>query len=254
MKILISTFLLFITLSIHAQNITDNKGLKQGPWETKYPNGSMRYKGVFKDGKPVGEFKRFYESGSTRIVQQFYKNDISYAKVFYENGTLAAEGKYIGEKKDSVWRYYSFYEKVLRMTETYKNGVLEGPTCRYHNNGKVSEELIYANNRKNGTWKQFSLDGKLSLQAIYVNNERVGIFTTYYPNGMIEINGRIEHGLAEGAWRYYDENGKEKSVINYSKGIADTQLELDKQQQEFMMKLEMNKGRIPEPSENDVKF
>jgi antitoxin component YwqK of YwqJK toxin-antitoxin module len=254
MKILISIFTLLFALSIQAQNITDSKGLKQGPWETKYPKGTLKYKGVFKDGKPVGEFKRFYETGSLRIAQTFRTNGSSFAKVYYENGVLAAEGKYLGEKKDSIWRYYSYYEKVLRMTETYKNGSLEGLTCRYHNNGKVSEELTYVNGKKNGPWKQYTTDGKLSLKATYVNDERTGVFTTFYENGMIEINGRIENGLAEGAWRYFDENGNEKSVINYSKGIADTQLELDKQQQEFMMKLEMNKGRIPEPSENDVKF
>jgi len=254
MKILTCLLALTLALSVQAQNITDSKGLKQGSWEGKFPKGSIRYKGVFKDGKPVGEFKRFYESGAVRITQQFRTDGSSYAKIFYENGILAAEGKYVGEKKDSIWKYYSFYEKVVRLTETFKNDALEGPMIRYHNNGKVSEELMYANNKKNGPWKQYSYEGKLILKAQYVNDERVGVFTTYHENGMVEINGRIEHGLAEGTWRYYDDKGNEKSVINYSKGIADTQAELDKQQQEFMMKLEMNKGRIPEPTENDVKF
>ena len=45
------------------KNYTDINGLKQGYWQKKYYNGNIKYEVYFKNNKPIGEFKRFYESG-----------------------------------------------------------------------------------------------------------------------------------------------------------------------------------------------
>lgn len=250
-KILFLLASLLFSFSSMAQNFTDAKGLKQGPWEAKYSNGTTRYKGTFKDGKPVGEFKRFFESGELRIDQFFKDDGSSYVKVYYENKVLAAEGKYVGDKKDSIWRYYSYYDKTLRMTESYKTGIKEGLTCRYFNNGKLSDELMYHNNKKNGIWKQYFDNGQVSLKAYHVDDVRTGGFTTYFSNGMTESTGKFDKGLADGPWFYYDESGNEKSKIIYHHGVAENQEQLDKEHQEYLNKLEMNIGRIPEPVESD---
>ena len=44
-------------------NVTDANGLKQGRWIRVYPNGKLYYSGSFRDGRPVGHFTFFRETG-----------------------------------------------------------------------------------------------------------------------------------------------------------------------------------------------
>jgi antitoxin component YwqK of YwqJK toxin-antitoxin module len=243
---------MLMPVMLNAQNRTDEKGLKQGPWETKYENGKIRYSGVFKDGKPIGEFKRFYETGELKILQVFDNKGNSKAIIYYDNGEVAAKGNYVGSKKDSVWSYYSYYEKALRMTESYQLGVREGKTIRYFNNGKMSDELEWHNDQMHGKWTQYFENGQISLQTRHINGTREGAFKTFYSNGVLETAGFYKKGLPEGTWYYYDENGNEKTHIEYVAGIAKNQDQLTAKEQEYLNKLEQNKGRIPEPSEEDL--
>ena len=56
--------------------------------------------------------------------------------------------------KDSTWRYYSYYDKTLRLKENYTNGLKEGVSKKYFSNGNIAEELNWSNNQKNGDWVQ----------------------------------------------------------------------------------------------------
>ncbi|MCD6598546.1 MAG: hypothetical protein J7L04_12705, partial [Bacteroidales bacterium] len=108
-KINFIIFLLLISLIMTAQqkepqandisNYTDSNGLKQGNWEKKYHNGNIKYTGKFKDNKPIGEFKRYYENKSLQSVMIYDENGTSAQTTFYyKNGKIAAEGKYSGTK------------------------------------------------------------------------------------------------------------------------------------------------------------
>jgi antitoxin component YwqK of YwqJK toxin-antitoxin module len=90
------------------KNKTDAKGKKQGYWEKiDEKTGKLKYKGNFKDGKPVGEFEFYYESGKlkSKLVHMADKKT-SRAKIYYESGRIMSVGKYINAKKDSVWTQY----------------------------------------------------------------------------------------------------------------------------------------------------
>ena len=63
MKIVILIFIFLPFFSFSQINQSDTNGLRQGFWKKEYPNGGLIYKGNFKDGKPVGEWKRFYKGG-----------------------------------------------------------------------------------------------------------------------------------------------------------------------------------------------
>lgn len=52
-------------------NQMDAKGEKQGYWIKKYPDGQILYEGSFRNNKPVGEFKRYYEDGSLKSVLMY---------------------------------------------------------------------------------------------------------------------------------------------------------------------------------------
>ena len=52
-------------------NNVDKNGLKQGHWKKYYPNGNLNYSGFFKDNKPVGILKRYFESGNLKAIMNF---------------------------------------------------------------------------------------------------------------------------------------------------------------------------------------
>src|SRR4030042_426354 len=87
-------------------NQTDKQGKKQGYWKVRYEKGSIKYTAFFKDDKPVGELKRYFEDSTLKAVLNFRPGGIkAYAKLYYQAGPLAAEGLYINSVKDSTWKY-----------------------------------------------------------------------------------------------------------------------------------------------------
>lgn len=251
--VLVALFYCNITAKAQSAEInkTDNSGLKQGSWKTYYSNGKPRYEGFFVDGKPTGTFKRYYESGAVKVIQQFEKVEKSTAQYFYENGALAAEGRYLGKEKDGTWSYYSYYEKVLRLTEPYNNGKLNGEVKKYHDGGKVAEVVMWVEGVRQGEWKQFYENGSVSMYATYVNDVRSGLYKSFYIDGRIQTEGAYRNDVPDGDWIYYNEDGSEKMRLKYQKGELLNKEQLEKMEQDFLNELEKNAGRIPEPSEDN---
>ncbi|MDT0556300.1 toxin-antitoxin system YwqK family antitoxin [Patiriisocius hiemis] len=67
-----------------------------------------------------------------------------YAKEYYENGTLKAEGWALGNKKIKFWIFY-------------------------HNNGAVASKGNYKNNKKDGYWYYYNTQNKLIKEGHYIN-------------------------------------------------------------------------------------
>src|SRR5680860_997814 len=105
-NIIVIIFILVSTIGFsQEENTIDAKGLKQGLWKKYHPNGMIRYKGNFKDDKPVGEFKYFYDSGKLQAKISHFGEE-SYANNYYETGEVKATGKYENQLKDSIWTLY----------------------------------------------------------------------------------------------------------------------------------------------------
>ncbi|MCX7987287.1 MAG: toxin-antitoxin system YwqK family antitoxin [Bacteroidales bacterium] len=232
-------------------NQTDAKGLKQGYWRAYYNNGKLRYKGFFKDNQPLGEFRRYYESGGILAIQHFTSSGSSYVTLYYENGQVAAKGKYLGQKRDSLWQFYSYYDKTLRLEENYKDGKRNGLSVKYYPNRRPAETLNWIDDKREGEWKQYFQDGNLKLEAMYVNDKRHGYFRLYRPNGMPEVFGQFSENLMDGEWVYFDEKGQERMHIRYRKGEALNPALLDSLQQELIKSMDANQGKFPEPTEEN---
>jgi len=232
-------------------NQTDDKGLKQGFWKVTYENGKTKYQACFKDNKPKGEMRRYYDDGTLKAIMIFDKTgNNSHTKMYYQNGVLAAEGNFVGSMKDSVWLYYSFYDKMLKLSEGYKNGNKDGISIKYYEGGQKAEEIEWKNNQKNGIWTQFYKNGKLKIKAMYANDKRIGEFVVFYENSQTEIYGNFENNQMQGEWTYFDNTGNEKAKVFYMNGKPQNTSQLDKDQQEYIDLIDQSKGKIPEPDEN----
>ena len=192
-----------------AQNQEDASGQKQGKWIKSYRNGSVRYTGQFRDNRPYGQFKYFYESGALQAVTN-YSDDgvIAQTQTFHENGAPMAEGKYIRQKKEGTWRYYSDIDSSLVAEEHYRKGILHGKSINYYpETGKPAEIFEFVNGKREGPYLKFFPDGSTMTKGTYKNDQLDGDFTLYFPNGKIELKGQYKNGEQVGNWNYFDEEG-----------------------------------------------
>lgn len=200
-------------------NSKDNLGRKQGYWKSFDEMGYLKYEGTFKNDIPVDTFKYYYPDGKLRALSFFYNEGMqSHTKLYHRNEKIMAEGNYLNQKKDSIWRYYSEYDGVLLSEEIYVNNQKSGLWRQFFPNGKVAEEINYKNDVEDGEWKQFYTDGTKKLDGFYVQGLKEGLIQMFYPNGQVETTGTYLHSLKEGVWKYFSEEGKNIKDELYKNG------------------------------------
>lgn len=233
-------------------NQVDDNGLKQGYWKKYYSNGKMKYCGFFKDDKPAGELRRYFESGNLKAVMNF-DNSCGYTeiKIFYENGTLAAHGYYVGSKKDSLWQYYSFYDKTLISDEIYTEGIKNGLSHKYYSNGTITEKIEWKNNIKNGVWEQYYQDNSIRLKGKFMDGKLSGDYTVYYPNGHVQVSGSYHQDMRHGKWIFYDKDDSVKLKLDYHYNRIKNEEALTEKQQEFFKNIDRNISKFNEPKPQD---
>jgi antitoxin component YwqK of YwqJK toxin-antitoxin module len=232
-------------------NQSDKQGFKQGYWKGFYPNKKIKYIGFFKDNKPVGTFKRYYDDGVIKAIMVYNATGTrAFTTLFYQNGTRAAEGNYFGTQRDSTWNYFSYYDNTLKGSEKFVNGKKEGLSVSYYSTGKVSQELNYKNDLKHGIWRQYYDNGVLKISGAYTAGKRTGAFIVNYPSNKPEWRGNYANDIKNGKWIHYNPDGTVESEIEFINGIATNSEELNDRESKILEKLEKMKGSIPEPEEN----
>lgn len=230
-------------------NATDKKGRKQGAWSKTYANGQLMYEGSFKNGQPIGTFKRYFESGKLKLIQTYTKGDNSTVKIYEEDGkTISMEGAYKGKERDGEWKFYS--EGKLSLVENYTNGKRNGIAKSYAKKGTVISETPYTNDKMNGTVKEFLEDGKLYAEISYKNGVKDGMYRLYEGNENPVVIGLYVNGEKDGNWVVYNNKGEVDETQIYKNGVLQNQKELKKKHTKSADENESEKGKIKEPTEN----
>ena len=199
-------------------NRKDAQGRKQGPWEKPWADSQqLRYQGQFKDDKPVGTFTYFSTAGKVEsTVAHYATGDASRARHFHPDGKLMAEGRYVGEQKDSIWNYYDA-RGALRSTERWKNGKFNGDQEAFFPNGKAAERCTSKDGKRNGPCQQFFDNGQVRTSTTYVNDEADGSNMVFSEDGKKEIEGQNVRGQRDGLWKHYNADGSVLMQILYAK-------------------------------------
>jgi antitoxin component YwqK of YwqJK toxin-antitoxin module len=219
MKQIILLFLLLPILVCGQENLnqTDSNGWKQGRWEKRYPDGQKMYEGSFKNNKPVGEWKRYHETGGVKAILQYNENNDSVkARLFETAAHPVAEGKYFRENKEGLWIYYA--DGVRIAEENFVKGMRNGICRKYYVTGELLEESEWKDNQKDGKYQAFFLSGKPYLQCMYKNDRREGRFFSYFLSGMTEVESYYTNDLPDGTWKYFNEKDSVRFILQYDKG------------------------------------
>ncbi len=198
-------------------NQTDTNGLRQGFWQKKQPNGRLMYEGNFKDGKPVGEWKRFHPGGQVKaIINYRTESDSANAQLLDEWGKKVAQGIYLNEKKSGLWVYFSEDRKVA--DEEFREGEKHGKAHRYYDSGEIWEETEWISGIQEGSYRVFFKSGDPFFQCKMNNNQRNGLCLTYFQNGRVELEANYKNGLHNGEWKYFNKEGDYLYSLFYNEG------------------------------------
>jgi antitoxin component YwqK of YwqJK toxin-antitoxin module len=258
LKTIISASLLAISLIAVCQpetqiNQTDSQGKKQGHWIKRYPDQTILYEGYFKDDHPAGEFIRYYEDKTLKSVLQYSSNGREATAILYHpNGNIASQGKYVNQKKEGKWQFFSAITKgYLISEETYSGNLRNGLSVKFFPDSTVAERVKYVNDVRQGEWIQYYPNGSVCLKSNYVNGRIEGKFEVWFENGIIEFSGQYKNDTREGLWFIYNSNGSVKYRIEYKDGITnDRQMDID--ESDYLDSLENNKGQIPDPEKTGI--
>jgi len=229
-------------------NKTDQQGRKQGLWIKKYPSKVTMYTGYFKNDKPVGEFRRFYEDSKLKSVL-IYSEDgkKAAATMYHENGLISSKGIYIDQKKEGKWQFFSQYiEGYLICEEYYSNNLRNGLSLRFYPDSTLAEKVNYLNDAKNGECIQYHPNGKVCMKTTYTKGKINGKYNVWADNGRIEISGQYINDTREGRWLFYNKDNSVKYDLTYTLGVPNNrQMEIDESR--YLDSLDRNKGKIADP-------
>ena len=230
-----------------ANNQTDSKGLKQGEWISKYPNGNTRYTGFFKNDKPVGIWKRFHENGRLKAkLLNSFDIDKTYAELYDQDGVLYAKGIFVKTAKDSTWSYFN--GAVLVAEEDYTNGVKNGKSVNYYHDGTRSSESNWVNGKLSGTSRSFYPSGMVKAEMQYSEGRRNGKMFILYDSGQKEVEGQYINDNMDGNWQYLDEEGNLKYELKYKSGDLLNKEVLEKLEKEEFTLFDRAKGVLKDPA------
>lgn len=255
----LAILLLLVTHSVafsqsqEVTNKTDQQGRKQGHWIKKDEAGNLIYDGIFRDNHPVGEFRRYYADKSL-LSLLVYSSDgrTADALMYYPNKFVASQGRYIDQKKEGKWKFFSSStEGYLINEEIYKGNRRNGLSIKYYPDSTIAEKITYVNDSREGEWLQFYENGKQLLKSSYNADLINGIFETWFDNGKMHFSGFYKANRREGKWIIYNKDGTVRYEQNYTNGMtSDKKMDLD--DINFFENIEKNKGKIPDPEKTGV--
>ena len=159
----------------------DTNEIHSGPVFTLYPDEKFHIifeESTLKDGKLHGSYKSYYENGQIQEEKTYNNGVLDGPFKFYNlDGKIEEEGTM---KSDKIYGYYKQYEYLngdnydkLSFEITLKNGIPNGPSKSYYENGQIQEEGTFKDDKKNGLWKSYHENGKVKLEEIYKDGELI---------------------------------------------------------------------------------
>ena len=244
---------LILTFSAFSQekvNKTDPNGMKEGKWESRYPDGTLRYEGYFVHNKPAGDWKRYHKNGKVKALMNYRPNsEAVFASLFDDEGKLYAKGLFEGTLRDSTWNFYSGDQLV--QTENYSHGKKEGKATGYNAEGKLIWEKYWKNDLLDGRSLEYYPDGTKRSEITCQMGKRSGPAIFYRENGLKSMEGNFLDDSSDGVWKIFDTDGKLKYQIKYNKGEILDGGKLDTLQLNEFKQYDRMKGKIPEPKMNE---
>lgn len=122
-----------------------------------------------------------------------------------------------------TWAVKDYFKShKIQMTGTYKSKdmkVKHGHFVYYHENGNVSSEGNYLNDKAEGPWTIWHENGKIKSKGKYTEDKLEGAWEYWFDNGGKKSAGTYLKGEREGIWRFWYQTGEKECEESYRKGV-----------------------------------
>lgn len=132
------------------------------------------------------------------ILRRYRQDSAAWAVFFNPKGNKIAEGKFVGQQKDSLWRYYNPDGTINYDEYCYQNGLKNGRCRQYYPDGKLLESAPFTNGRLHGAVIQFFPEGLNKSVVNFNNGIQDGDLKVFYPSGRKRLEGKYANGLKKG--------------------------------------------------------
>ncbi len=106
-----------------------------------HPNGKKHEEGYFKDGKRVGMWRAWYNTGSKWIERNYVDGKAEGPYVsFHKNGNKSQEGVNKAGKKSGKWTDWYESNGQIKKEQNYEAGKKVAPSISWYENGVKSYE------------------------------------------------------------------------------------------------------------------
>lgn len=230
------------------------EGQKQNDGFTVFyhPNGQKSSEGILRDGKPDGYWKTYNDKGIL-VSEGNRKNfELDSTWVFYDDeGRVKMKINYRQGKKNGL---RITYREDGITEESFQGDVKDGPTKIFYASGKIRELVPFRDGLEDGMAFEYAEDGRIIALNKYKsgfiinreiinrydnNDQKHGIWKYFHPNGVVRLEGTYKHGLENGYFKEYDQNG---NLLNTSKFTDGSKLEDVAE----LAKLEVRKDYYPD--------
>lgn len=208
-----------------------------GDWKVYHPNKNIKTELSYEKGKINGVYKDYdtdgklvltydYKKGEIYTYSFFNKEGIAFHsgdkkrnnlpyKSFHPNGNLRSEGLYdIKGGKQGEWKFYTKNE-VLNSVDEYKDGLIDGYSTFYFENGKKEVVRKYKEDKALGYYLKQDRLGQKVKHGWFKDGAAHGVWKTYFPNKELRYENYYFNGKLEGEQRYYSVDGKLSETRHY---------------------------------------
>ncbi len=199
-------------------------GKKSGTWRSWYIGGKRAYEMNYKDGEQEGVQQWWFDNGQLREQTSYTDGKIDYRWTWYFSGRKKAVEYYRNGLAEGTWRTYpdpSETRDTLPQTiDNFSGGKRNGVHLAY-NYGRLSEEIMYKNDKLHGSYKKWDFTGSIGVSENYENGLRHGE-CKYYNNSRLVRELVYVNGKKHGKEIEYDGRGEQSRVTWYSHDMADS--------------------------------
>jgi antitoxin component YwqK of YwqJK toxin-antitoxin module len=106
-------------------------------------------------------------------------------RYYWQNGDLKYEVFYENNEKDGLELRYFDSPDCIEFSNTYKHGVLDGPSVTFFPNCSTKCEEIYHEGQKHGYERCYDKDGFLLTEGNFIKGELAGSYAHYDKKGTV---------------------------------------------------------------------
>jgi len=132
----------------------DGRVVKDGREEHFGGDGSRTELRHFMEGRPTGEWHRWYEDGSLRSSYEYVPGVATSMRFFHPGGRPSAAGLAVEGKREGGWTFW-YPDGVVRQEGPYRAGLREGVWTLRWPGGGLRSRGAYREDERVGDWKHW---------------------------------------------------------------------------------------------------